>query len=73
MKKISILIAIIAVIAAFFYFDLGQYFSLEYIKANQASFDQQYAENPVLTIAIFFAVYVLVTALSIPVFGLVLM
>ena len=66
MKKISILIAIIAVIAAFFYFDLGQYFSLEYIKANQASFDQQYAENPVLTIAIFFGAYVLITALSIP-------
>lgn len=66
MKKIPILIAIVAVIGAFFYFDLGQYFSLEYIKANQASFDQQYAENPVLTIAIFFAAYVLITALSIP-------
>ena len=35
-------------------------------RRNQASFDQHYAENPFLTIAIFFAVYVAVTALSIP-------
>lgn len=66
MKKLPVLIVIAAAIAAFFIFDLGQYFSLEYIKANQASFNQYYSENPVLTIAIFFAVYVAVTALSIP-------
>ena len=66
MKKLPLLIVIAAAIAAFFIFDLGQYFSLDYIKANQASFNQYYSDNPVLTIAIFFAVYVAVTALSIP-------
>ncbi|MGH1460812.1 MAG: dihydrolipoyl dehydrogenase [Neptuniibacter sp.] len=66
MKKIPLLAFIAVAFATFFFFDLGQYFSLDFIKANQASFDQYYVENPVLTIAIYFTVYVLVTALSLP-------
>jgi len=65
-KKIPLIILIAAAIAAFFYFELGQYFSIDYIKAQQAEFGAAYAENPVLIIGIFFLIYVVSTALSLP-------
>ncbi|MFT7549698.1 MAG: dihydrolipoamide dehydrogenase, partial [Candidatus Azotimanducaceae bacterium] len=51
---------------AFFYFDFGQYFSLEYIKSQQAELDLLVQEDPVTSAMAFFAVYVAVTALSLP-------
>lgn len=66
MKKLPLILFLVLAIAAFFAFDLGQYFSLEFIKQNQASFDQYYSDNPFKTVAIYFAIYVLVTALSLP-------
>jgi dihydrolipoamide dehydrogenase len=66
MKKLPLIIFLVLAITAFFAFDLGQYFSLEFIKQNQASFDQYYSDNPFKTVAIYFAIYVLVTALSLP-------
>lgn len=66
MKKLPLIFFLVLSIAAFFVFDLGQYFSLEFIKQNQASFEQYYSENPVQTVAIYFIIYVLVTALSLP-------
>lgn len=66
MKKLPLIVFLVLAITAFFAFDLGQYFSLEFIKQNQASFDQYYSDNPSKTVAIYFAIYVLVTALSLP-------
>lgn len=53
-------------IVAFFAFDLEQYFSLEFIKSQQAELDRWYRANPALTIAVYFAIYVAVTGLSLP-------
>lgn len=65
-KRIALLVVLISAIAAFFIFDLKQYFSLEYFRASRASIeafrDQHYAQ----TAAIFFAVYVAMAALSLP-------
>ncbi|WP_415886655.1 dihydrolipoyl dehydrogenase [Neptuniibacter sp. QD37_6] len=66
MKKLPLLLVILSAIAAFFIFDLAQYLNLDFIKSNQASFEQYYAENPIKTVAIFFGLYVLVTGLSLP-------
>lgn len=66
MKKLPLLVLVIAAIACFFIFDLSQYFSLEFIKQNQADFDAFYQANPLLTVLIFFVVYVAVTGLSLP-------
>lgn len=66
MKKLPLVFFLVLSIAAFFVFDLGQYFSLDFIKQNQASFEQYYSENPVQTVAIYFIIYVLVTSLSLP-------
>jgi pyruvate/2-oxoglutarate dehydrogenase complex dihydrolipoamide dehydrogenase (E3) component/uncharacterized membrane protein YdjX (TVP38/TMEM64 family) len=65
-KKILVLLALAALIVAFFLFDLGRFFSLDYLKQSQADFAQIYADKPAMVIGAFFAIYVAVTALSLP-------
>jgi pyruvate/2-oxoglutarate dehydrogenase complex dihydrolipoamide dehydrogenase (E3) component/uncharacterized membrane protein YdjX (TVP38/TMEM64 family) len=65
-RKLLIVLLLLAGIAAFFIFDLGRYFSLGFLKESQASFQALFAENPVQVVLVFFAVYVAVTALSLP-------
>ena len=60
------LVLIAAAIALFFVFDLGRYFTLAYLKSQQASFAALYAQNRVLTLAAYFAIYVATAALSLP-------
>ena len=67
MKKKLVLVGIIAVIViVFFVFDIGQYLTLEYIKAQQHQVEAFYAENQLATLAIFFIIYVVVTGASLP-------
>jgi len=67
MKKKLVLVGIIAaIVTLFFTFDLGQYLTLEYIKAQQEQVETLYAENRLATLLIFFIVYVLVTGASLP-------
>ena len=65
-RKLTFLVIFASLIAGFFFFDLGQYFSLNYIKEQQSAFDALYQDNPTLILGGFFALYVLVTALSLP-------
>jgi pyruvate/2-oxoglutarate dehydrogenase complex dihydrolipoamide dehydrogenase (E3) component/uncharacterized membrane protein YdjX (TVP38/TMEM64 family) len=65
-KKLIPLTLLALGIAAFFAFGLGQYVSLDYIKHSQARFVALYAQQPVLVTAVYFGVYVAVTALSLP-------
>ena len=62
--RLVILIAIAALIAAFFVFDLKSYFSLDYFKQQQAAIDAYFQAHPLRTAAIYFAIYVAVTGLS---------
>ncbi len=64
--RIVLLVVIAALVAAFFVFDLKAYFSLEYFKAQQATIDAYFREHPLQTAAIYFAIYVAVTGLSLP-------
>ncbi|WP_341887260.1 FAD-dependent oxidoreductase [Variovorax sp. YR752] len=65
-RKLIIVLAVIAVIAAFFAFDLGRFLSLDYVKQRQAEFAALYDSRPALVIGVFLAIYVAVTALSLP-------
>ena len=65
-KKIIVLAVLLLAIIAFFALDLGRYFSLAFIKQSQADFTHYYALHPVKLTLAFFAVYVLITALSLP-------
>ena len=64
--KLILLVAVLAGVAAFFAFDLGRFFSLAFVKESQTQFAALYDQQPALVTAAFFAVYVLVTALSLP-------
>lgn len=64
--KIILLLVIAILIGSFFVFDLGQYFTLSYLKSQQQAFDGYYQNNRFLTLLSYFVVYVLVTALSLP-------
>jgi pyruvate/2-oxoglutarate dehydrogenase complex dihydrolipoamide dehydrogenase (E3) component/uncharacterized membrane protein YdjX (TVP38/TMEM64 family) len=65
-KKLIILLAVIAAAIAFFLFDLGRFFSLTYIKQSQQTFSDLYNARPVFITTVFFAIYVAITALSLP-------
>ena len=64
--KIIIAALFVALIAAFFIFDLGKYFSLESLKSQQELLNEFYKENAVLMIVGFFLLYVLFAALALP-------
>jgi dihydrolipoamide dehydrogenase len=64
--KLVVLVVVAALIAAFFVFDLKQYLSLEVIKAKSTQLSAVVEANPLSAAAIFFAIYVAVTGLSLP-------
>ena len=59
MKKLLIIAALAAIITALVVFDAQQYLTPDF-------YQQLFSEQPLLTGAIFFTVYVIATALSIP-------
>lgn len=66
MKKLIVLAAIVVLVVFYFAFGLNQYLTFEQLSAHQAQFNTWLAEHPVLLPAAFLALYVLVTALSLP-------
>ena len=68
MSKTRILLAVVlaAAVATFFVLDLGRFLSLDFFKAQQAAIEAYRAANPLSSAAVFFLVYVAVTALSLP-------
>ena len=65
-KKLGLVIFLLALVASYFIFDLGRFFSLDFLKSQQAAIEAYRVANPWTTAGIFFAVYVAVTALSFP-------
>ena len=66
MKKLAILAVLAALIIAYFVFDLGQYLTLEGIKALAADLAAFQERNAAAVIAGFFLAYVAVTGASLP-------
>ena len=67
MKNRKLLIVVlVALVAAFFLFDIGRFFSLDYLKSEQAALNSLYQNKPILVITVFFFGYIAVTALSLP-------
>ena len=68
MRNIKVLLAlvVVALIAAFFIFDLGQYLSIEFLKSRHQVLVDYAAENKVIALGGFFLLYVAVAALSLP-------
>ena len=65
-KKMSLLAVLLAVVWAYFAFDLGQYLSLQALKTQQVAIADYQANHPVQVIGLYFVIYVVATALSFP-------
>ena len=65
-SRLAVLLFIGFMMSLFFIFDLTQYLSLDYFKAQQNTIEQYFIDNPMQTAMIFFVAYVVVTGLSLP-------
>ena len=65
-KRWGVLAVLLLAVVAFFALGLGRYLSLEFIKAQQGQLETWRAANPLRAALTFFAVYIAVTALSLP-------
>ncbi|MBE0550657.1 MAG: FAD-dependent oxidoreductase [Rubrivivax sp.] len=65
-KRVWFVLVLLALVAAFFALDLGQYLNLATIKSRQAELEAWRAGQPLVAGLLFFAGYVAVTALSLP-------
>lgn len=66
MKRIVLFLLLVLAIAAWLVFDLGQYLTLDTLKAQRDAIVGFYQTNPLLVLALFFIAYALFTALSFP-------
>lgn len=66
LKKILILLAVAALLALFFLLDLQRFLTLEALKANRQFLAGYYEAHTGASVALFMAIYVLQTALSLP-------
>jgi len=65
-QKIIIGVVLLSAVVAFKVFDIGQYFTLSYIKTSQEKFALLYAEHRLMVILAYGVIYVLATSLSLP-------
>jgi pyruvate/2-oxoglutarate dehydrogenase complex dihydrolipoamide dehydrogenase (E3) component/uncharacterized membrane protein YdjX (TVP38/TMEM64 family) len=65
-RKLAVLLVLVVLVAAFFVFDLGRFLDLGWFKAQQQMLAGQVADAPFASAAVFFGIYVVVTALSLP-------
>lgn len=52
-----VILLVVALVAAFFVFDLGQYLTLDYLKSQREAFLAFYAENRLMTLTAYFVMY----------------
>ncbi|MBW2092770.1 MAG: TVP38/TMEM64 family protein [Deltaproteobacteria bacterium] len=65
-KKLIIVAILIIAAILFRVLNLGQYFTLEYLKSSQANFAAMYPDNRIMVLAGYMVIYILVTAFSLP-------
>jgi uncharacterized membrane protein YdjX (TVP38/TMEM64 family) len=56
----------VVAVALFFYFDLNHYLTLAAVKGSQARLQEFYGQHPLAVAAAYMAIYIMVTALSLP-------
>ena len=61
-----VIVLVLVLVIMFFALDLGQYLTLDYLKSQRQAFLDFYGENQFATLAVYFLIYVAVTALSLP-------
>lgn len=64
--KILVVVAVVAAVAAYNLFHLGDYLTLSFVKESQNRFAGLYREHPAAVIAYYMLLYIFVTSLSLP-------
>ena len=62
----AVLASVVLALCAFFYFDLNQLLTLANVKREQSELEQLLLSHPVEFVGVFFGIYVVATALSLP-------
>ncbi len=65
-NRLLLLLVLAGAVVAFFALGLDRFFTLAEVKARQAEFAALFGERPLVVVSVYFAVYLLVTALSLP-------
>lgn len=65
-KKLSLILALVLVVALYFAFDLGRVLDLPTLKAQQQTIASVRADHPGLVAFVYFCAYLVITALSLP-------
>ncbi|NRA73821.1 MAG: FAD-dependent oxidoreductase [Rickettsiales bacterium] len=65
--KIGVIIFLVFILIAFFFLDVDQYITLEWIKIHQYKLLNYYQSNPFFVLVIFSLIYIAVTAFSLPI------
>jgi len=66
LQRLFIIIAVLILVVLFKVLGLGQYLTLDYLKASQERFMQLYASQSLAVIGAYMTIYIVVTALSLP-------
>ena len=65
-RRVFVLLLLALLLGVALALDVGQLFSFEQLKAQQAALTAWHAQQPFTVAALYFALYVLATALSVP-------
>ncbi len=65
-QKVTIVALVIILVTVFYFFDLGRYFTLSYLKSSQEAFARLYADRTVMVLGAYMVIYIIATALSLP-------
>lgn len=65
-SKVVLVLVIVAMVIAYFAFDLGRFLNPEFLKQQQENISTYYHNNPSRTILLYFFIYVVMAALSLP-------
>lgn len=66
LKRVTVVVVIIGIAAAFRIFNLQEYLTLSYIKESREKFEALYATHSAVVVSAYMAIYILVTSLSLP-------
>jgi uncharacterized membrane protein YdjX (TVP38/TMEM64 family) len=65
-KKLLVAACLAGLVAAYFIFDLGRFFSLDYLRQSREQFRALYETHTFLVLGAYFLIYVAVAALGLP-------
>ena len=66
MQRNILLIIVLLAIGGFFYFDAGQYLSLDFFNSQKQAISEYQQAHPLFVALVYFVIYVAVTAFSLP-------